>query len=245
VAIANLANAIGVGGEEVEIDSRNLATAFEAADVQKLKPTFEQVPIFQAANAALDTGIQQKRVLQKEYYPIFHFLGGFSLRGSGLGLNGTSSQSLGGNGVFPVVPNYQAALIINWNFLDWFRLHQEKRIQDERIIQQHQDANLVLQNLRTQDNQSRARVNAALELAANMPILTESARVAASQAEARYSTGLGSVAQVAEANQVLANARVQESVAKIAVWRAMLGVAAVHGDLKPFISEADRIQGAQ
>lgn len=245
VAAASLSNAIGLGGEEVEIDSRNLATAFEAAAVQKVKPTFEQVPIFQAAKQAMETGLQQKKVLQKEYYPVFHLLGGFSVRGSGLGLNGSTSQSLGGNGVFPVVPNYQAALIINWNFLDWFRLHQEKKIQDERIIQQHQDANLVLQNLRTQDFQSRARVRAALDLAANMPVLTNSARIAARQAEARYASGLGSVAQVAEANQVLANARVQEAVAKISVWRAMLGVAAVHGDLKPFISEADRIQGAQ
>jgi len=53
---------------------------------------------------------------------------------------------------------------------------------------------------------------------------------------------LSSVAQVAEANQVLAQSRMQFAVARIGVWRAMLSVASVHGDLHPFLAEADRVQ---
>jgi len=76
-----------------------------------------------------------------------------------------------------------------------------------------------------------------LHLAQNMPIQTQAARVAVNQSEARYKTGLGSIAQVAEANQTLANSRVQEAMAKVGVWRALLAVASVHGDIKPFLSE--------
>jgi outer membrane protein TolC len=99
-----------------------------------------------------------------------------------------------------------------------------------------------MQNLRTQDAQSRSRVKAALSLAENMPIQVKSAVIATQQAEARYRTGLGSVAQVAQANETLAQSRVQEAIARVGVWRALLSVASVHGDIRPLLSESDRVQ---
>ena len=241
LAMANLANTLGLGGKSLQIDATGLATTAEPADMQKELPFFEHVPILQTARAALTTAKAQKRVLDKEYFPVFHFLGGVNMRGAGLGVNGRpSGQDV--NGLFPLVPNYQVAMIINWNFLDIYRLRAEKKVQMQRIEQQNQDFNLVLQNLKTQDVQSRARVKAALALAENMPVQVKAAYMAASQAEARYKTGLGSVAQVAEANQVLAQSRAQEAIARVGVWRALLAVAAVHGDIKPFLAEADRVQ---
>jgi outer membrane protein len=241
LALANLANALGLGGKMVQINPVGLASASEPADLQKEVPFYDNVPILQASRAALTTVKQQKKILDKEYYPVFHFLGGVNMRGAGLDNKGRSSgQDV--NGLFPLVPNYQVAMIANWNFLDIFRLRAEKKVQMERIEQQNQDLNLVLQNLKTQDVQSRSRVKAALALAENMPVQVKAAAIAASQAEARYKTGLGSVAQVAEANQVLAQSRAQEAIARVGVWRALLSVAAVHGDINPFLAEADRVQ---
>jgi outer membrane protein TolC len=121
-------------------------------------------------------------------------------------------------------------------------LRAEKRVQTQRIYQQQQDYSLILQNLRGQDAEARAQVKAAVALAQNVPIQVEAANVAMRLAEARYSTGLGSVAQVAEAAQVLANSRVKLAAAHIGVWRALLQIAYVHGDLHPFVAEADHIQ---
>lgn len=242
IAVANLANTLGLGGQPVLINETGIVDVNEQAQIQQAQPVFDNVPILQAAGAALQVQMAQKKVLDKEYFPVFHFMGGFNVRGSGLSnLNGrpTSAQ---GSGTLPAVPNYTAALIINWNFLDIYRIRAQKKVQVQRISEQQQEYNLILQNLRTQDVQSRARVKAALALAENMPIQTEAARVAVNQSEARYKTGLGSVAQVAEANQTLANSRVQEAMAKVGVWRALLAVASVHGDLKPFLAEIDRVQ---
>jgi outer membrane protein TolC len=243
LAFANLANAIGLGGRMIEIDATGIAKHDEPADLQKAEPIFETVPILQAANAVLLSAVAQKKVLDKEYYPVFHLLGGFNLRSSGLSptIPGRR-QSENVAGVIPVIPNYQVAMIVNWNFLDIFRLQQEKKVQMERIFQQRQDINLILQNLRTEDVQARARVKAALQLVENMPIQVQSSLVAVQQAEARYRTGLGSVAQVAQANETLAQSRVQEAIARVGVWRAILSVASVHGDLKPLLSESDRVQ---
>ncbi len=243
LAFANLANAMGLGGRMVDIDASGIADKKEPAQIQKATPVFEQVPIFKAANSVVLSAMAQKKVLDKEYYPVIHMLGGFNLRSSGLSpIVPGRRQDTNVAGVLPVIPNYQLALIVNWNFLDVFRLHQEKRVQQERIYQQQQESNLVMQNLRTQDVQARARVKAALALAENMPIQVQASVIATHQAEARYKTGLGSVAQVAQANEVLAQSRVQEAIAKVGVWRALLSVASTHGDLHPLLSESDRIQ---
>ena len=243
LAYANLANSMGLGGKTIEVVAKGLAETAEQAQIQKSPPVFAQVPILQAANSVLTSAIAQKKVLDKEYYPVFHLLGGFNLRSSGLSsTKAGQTQSSEVSGVLPVIPNYQVAVIINWNFLDIFRLRQEKKVQQERIYQQQEESELVLQNLRTQDVQSRARVKAALALADNMPIQVHASLVATQQAEARYKTGLGSVAQVAQANETLAQSRVQEAIARVGVWRALLSVASVHGDLHPLLSEADRVQ---
>src|SRR5579885_2872387 len=241
LAAANLANAVGLGGVEISVIDKGIASLKEEANTQRAPPVFEEVPILQAAKASLLTAIAQRKVLSREFYPVFHWLGGVQNRGAGLNTKGRNT-SHDVFGVFPTVPNYQIALIINWNFLDWWRLHAEKKVQNLRIAAQKQDYDLVLQNLKTEDVRSRAQVRAALAIAENMPVQVASAEMAAQQARARYAVGLASVAQVAEANQVLAQSRMQLAVANVAIWRAMLAVASVHGDLEPFLAEADRVQ---
>ncbi len=243
LSFANLANSIGLGGTMIDINPTGIAEQDEPANIQKSQPVFEQVPILQASNAALRAALAQKKVLDKEYYPVLHFLGGVNLRGSGLSPTvAGANQSANASGTMPTIPNYQVALIVNWNFLDIIRIHQEKKVQLERIYQRQQDYNLVMQTLRTEDIQSRDRVQAALHLAENMPIQVQAAVIATKQAEARYKTGLGSIAQVAQANETLAQSRVQEAIAKVGVWRALLSVASVHGDLRPFLDEVNRVQ---
>jgi outer membrane protein len=242
LALANLANSIGLGGQSVAVEAKGIASYNEPGEIQKAAPIFENVPIVKASQAVLSTAIAQRRVLNKEYAPVFHFLGGFNLRGAGQALSGRGTDSQGAAGVVPIVPNYQLAMIVNWNFLDWFRIRQEKKVQDQRIAAQQYDYDLVLQNIKTEDVKARAQIQTAVALAANMPVQVEAAEMAASQALARYQTGLGSVAQLAEAKTLLAQSRMQEAIARVGVWRAMLQVAAVHGDLRPFMVEADRIQ---
>lgn len=242
LSVADLTEAMGVGGRVITIDPIGLTSEKEPAQLQKTTPVFENVPILKATQADLSATVAQRRVLDKEYYPVFHFLGGVQLRGSGLSPTAIP-QTQGASGVFPVIPNYQAGMIINWNFLDWFRIHAEKKVQDQRVIAEQQAYSLILQNLRAEDARSRARIKTAIQLAANMPVQVRAAEIAVDQAQARYKTGLGSVAQVAEANQVLAVSRMQQAVARVGVWRALLTVSSVHGDLKPFLAEAQRIQG--
>ncbi len=241
IAKANLSNALGVAGVEVDVVDKGLVTEVIKSGIEKSAPIFEQVPVLQASKAALLIALAQKQVLKKEGYPVFHWLGGFQMRGTPMDTKGKVTYR-DAAGFAPVVPNYQGALIVNWNFLDPIRLKYEKQVQDQRIVSQQQDYDLVLQNLKTEDSRSRSRLRTTIAIAQNMPVQVNASEQAVYQAVSRYKVGLGSVAQVAEANQVLAQSRMQEAVAKVAVWRAMLGVASVHGDLKLFLAEATRAQ---
>jgi len=240
LALAALANALGLGGQLVAIDPGGMITVTEPTDEQtRFVPFFENHPLAVAGKAAIARVAAQKRVLDKEYYPRFRWLGGVNLRGSNLNTSGRV-QSANVHGLFPVVPNWNIGLIVDLPFLDIIRIQAEKKVQLAKLSAERHAYDLIIQNLRTQDVQARARVKAAVELAANMPVQVEAGLAAARQAQARYEAGLATVAQVAQANEILADSRVKEAVANVGVWRALLAVASVHGDLRPFLDEAER-----
>ena len=66
------------------------------------------------------------------------------------------------------------------------------------------------------------------------------ARAATQQAIARYESGLATIDQVAEAQRLLTQAEIDDALAHLGVWRALLGVATAAGDLQPFIMEAGK-----
>lgn len=241
LAVAEFANSVGLGGQDVQIEPGKIALVSEPPDLQSMPPSFEMHPFALQGKATILTELTRKRVLDKEYYPVFRWLGGMNFRGSSLNIK-AREQSANASGFATAVPNWNVGLVIDFPFMDIIRIQAQKKVVLERISAERHAYNLILQNLRTQDVQSRARVKASVELAANMPIQVEAALTASRQAQARYQAGLGTVAQVAEANQVLADSRVKEAIAKVGVWQALLAVAAVHGDLKPFLEEASRFE---
>lgn len=238
--MAEVANSLGVGGQHISIDPEEIGIVSEPPDVQSMPPLFDSHPFALQSKASILTQVARRRVLAKEYYPVFRWLAGMNFRGTSLGIHGQDTSKTA-SGFAPGVPNWNVGLVVNFPFMDILRIQAEKKVVDQRIAAQRHSYEQVLQNLKTQDVQARARVNAAVQLAANMPVQVAAALKASRQAQARYEAGLGTLAQVTEANQVLADSRVKEAVAKVGVWQALLAVASVHGDLKPFVDEAQRM----
>ena len=77
-------------------------------------------------------------------------------------------------------------------------------------------------------------------MAADTPAEVAAAHAAAAQAGARYQAGLGAIDEVAEAQRLVAQAEIDDALARLAVWRALLGVAAAAGDLQPFLAEVGK-----
>lgn len=98
------------------------------------------------------------------------------------------------------------------------------------------------QILRDLDNQrAKARVNyeAATQILQNTPVQLRSARESLEQATARYKAGLISILEVAETQRALTNAEIDDSLARLALWRALLGLSIAEGDLSGFLAQAE------
>jgi outer membrane protein TolC len=73
-------------------------------------------------------------------------------------------------------------------------------------------------------------------IAANTPVQLAAARLSEAQARARYDAGLASIVEVADAQSLLAQATVQDELARVDVWRALLAAAVAQGDLASFLT---------
>jgi len=238
LALAELAFRVGIGGNSVEINPGGISKLTEPDDPQKAAPTFTNHPLTLAKQSLVNVRMANRKILEKEYYPKFRWLGGVNLRGTTFKTNRGDVEAPGISGLFPTIPNWNVGLVIDFPFFDIIRIQAEKKVVDQQINSAQQSYALALQQLKAEDVQARARVKASLELAANMPIQVQAANLAAQQAQARYQAGLATVAQVAEANQILADSRVKEAVTNVGVWKALLANAAVHGNLRPFLGAA-------
>ena len=94
----------------------------------------------------------------------------------------------------------------------------------------------ALLTVTSQQQAAAAMVQAARAIAANTPVQLAAARQSEAQATARYQAGLASIVEVADAQGLLAQAEVQDQLARIDVWRALLAQSAAQGTLAPFLS---------
>jgi outer membrane protein TolC len=72
-------------------------------------------------------------------------------------------------------------------------------------------------------------------VAENTPVQLSAARETELQARTRYKAGLATAVEVAEAQQLLIQATIDDALARLGVWRALLGLAGARGDLQPFL----------
>jgi outer membrane protein TolC len=79
-------------------------------------------------------------------------------------------------------------------------------------------------------------VRAARAVAANTPVQLAAAQQSESQARARYQAGLTNIVDVADAQGLLAQSEVEDQLARVDVWRALLAEAVAGGTLAPFLN---------
>jgi outer membrane protein len=194
-------------------------------------------PAAQADAAAIDVIRARERGLERAYRPRITVQSVFSGRGSGAEVPGQPSF---GNGLWLQVPNWAAAASITFPALDLFSINARKRVEAQNELAGAARYDQTVQSLTTQAVKARALVTAAVEIARNTPIARQAAADAESRARARYQNGLASITEVAEAQRLLAQTDADTAVARLSVWRALLALAQVRGDLKPFLDQTLR-----
>jgi outer membrane protein len=195
-------------------------------------------PAIVEQNAAIEQARAQLRVLERSYFPRFYLQGAAYARGTGAETNG---QRLGGvNGLAPNFQNYALGFSVTFPILDLPSVRAREAEQSAIVRSQTARSEQIAVELRAQWNRAVATLKGARRIAANTPIQVSAARSAVQQATARYQAGLGVVDEVAEAQRLLTQAEIDDVLARLSVWRGLLGIATAAGDLQPFVAEASQ-----
>jgi outer membrane protein TolC len=236
VSRANLGQFLGIDPAQTGVVAGNLVQL--PAEQSPASPNMASNPIVIEQSAVIEQARAQLRALERTYFPRFYLQAAAYTRGTGAETNG---NRLGGlNGLAPNFQNYALGFSATFPILDRPSIRAHEAEQNAVIRSQEARSEQILVDLRAQWNRAVAILNGARRIAANTPVQVAAARAAAQQATARYQSGLGAIDEVAEAQRLLTQAEIDDALARLGVWRGLLGIATAAGDIQPFVAEASR-----
>src|SRR5437773_3261672 len=233
VARAVLAQFVGVDPNQIALAAPKLLEL----PPNQAAPSFNTAanPIAVEQNASVEQAKVQLSVLDKSYYPRFFAQGAAYARGTGASIDGTR---LGGaNGLAPDVQNYALGLSVTFPILDLPSIRAKQAGQSAVIRSETARYRQITTDLTARWNEATATLEGSRKIAADTPVQVSAANAAFQQTSARYQASLGNIVDVADAQRLLTQAEIDEALARLGVWRGLLGVAIAAGDIQPFLNE--------
>lgn len=193
-------------------------------------------PAAREQDAAINEAKARAKILDKSYYPRFNVQGTTYARGTGANADFTTGGAMAGFG--PNIVNWGAGFTMTFPLgaLPGLRVQRQMEVTRGRIEMQRQEQ--LRQDLAAQLARAQAQFEGARRLVAKIPTQLAAARQTELQATARYRAGLGTIAEVADAQRLVAQGEIDLSLSHLAVWRAMLAISMAQGDLEPFLKAA-------
>jgi len=233
VALATLSALMGAAGNELKLDSGLLLNLPPADSLPNVAPAAN--PIAQDQMAAIRQVQAQEKVLSRTDYPRIFFQGEGLTRGSEISTNGSIIGNW--NGLAPARGNWIAGITITFPNVFDFRA----RSSQKQIAKAHENAEKALydktvQDLTGQVQSALAQLKGAQLVAQQTPIELEAARASETQSRARYDASLATLVEVSDAEALLAQAEMDDAVARLGLWRCLFNLAAAQGDLQPFLN---------
>jgi outer membrane protein TolC len=236
IARANLSRFVGLEPAQITLSAGKLLESPSSQPAPALNPAANPASV--AQNAVVEQLRAQLRILERSYFPRFYLQGSAYARGTGAGLNGTNLGGL--NGLAPSTQDYALGFTVTFPVADRPALRAREAGQAASIRAEEARYRQIATDLQARWNVAVATLEGARNVAANVPAEVSAARAATGQATARYQAGLGNIDEVAEAQRLLTQAEIDDSLARLGIWRGLLGVAAAAGDIRPFVAEASQ-----
>jgi outer membrane protein len=231
-ALDTLAAVMGTAGSAFQVDGSRLVDSLPRDSLPTASPSDH--PLARDQMAAVRQAQAEEKVLQRTDYPRFLL----QAEGFGRGSEVPNEGSIIGNwnGLAPARGNWVTGITIL--FPDVFSLKArsaEEQISkaDERSRQARYDQ--TLQDLTGQIQAARDQWKTAQLIAQETPVELAAARQSETQSQARYQSGLATLVEVADTQSLLAQAEMDDSVARLGVWRALFAVAYAQGNLQDFL----------
>jgi outer membrane protein len=234
VAEAVLARVLGnTAGPVTTIAADALLARLPAADIGPAAVTSH--PLAQVRQASVDFARTQEDIVARTDLPRVFVQSSLFARGSGGNANGTFDGGVDGLGLERA--NWAAGVQVFFpNVFDFSSLRARKAAAAATFRASSALYEEAVLTITSQQQTAAAVLQAARAVATNTPVQLAAAQQSEAQARARYDAGLASIVEVADAQSLLAQAEVQDQLARLDVWRALLGAAAAQGDLTPFVN---------
>ncbi|HZS44203.1 MAG TPA: TolC family protein [Blastocatellia bacterium] len=232
IARTNLAEAMGVTGTRVSVEQG----PFLDLPLDNVLPeiNISLHPLAISQNAAIGIVQAREQVLRHSYFPKFYLQSAFYARGTADLLNGQIDNS---KGWYPNVVNWASGVQITFPTLDIFSIRARRKVETNNEVAERARYDQTVQTIKAQELRARSEVEGARRIAANTPVQLKAAQETQIRATARYQADLTNVVEVAEAQRLLTQAEIEDAVARLKVWRALLFEAKARGDLKPFLQQ--------
>jgi outer membrane protein TolC len=237
IARSTVAQFVGLDLSQLNVSPGKLA---EQLPPDRPEPALETAanPLAIERNAAIAQEQSQLNAIERTYHPQFFAQGLAAARGTGLLSDGSRLGGL--NGLAPTTQNYGIGLTVTFPVMDRFAIREQEAMQSANIRAGQAQYLVIAANLQAQFHAAQAKLNGARRIAANTLVEVSSARTALQQATVRYQSGLAPIDDVAQAQRLLAQAQIDDALARLNVWRALLEIATARGDLQPFLAEASQ-----
>jgi outer membrane protein TolC len=236
VARAALGQVLGIAAATITIESGPLLKLPRNAPVAALEAG--RHPVALAQNAAIEAVKAREKSLDRSYFPKFSVEGTGYARGTGIDASGATGGAASGLG--PNIQNWAVGMNVTFPAFDLPSIRARKEVEHYHELAETARYDQVIQNLNGEMEKANATLAGARRVAENTPIQLEAAHATEQQATARYKAGLGTIVEVAEAQRILTQAEIDDALARLSVWRAMLAVAVAEGDLGPYLEEVKR-----
>ena len=233
---ANLSQFVGLEPSQIVVSAANLMELPPEQNVPPLNPSVNPAAVEEAA--LIEQLRAQLHILERSYFPRFYLQGAAYARGTGAEVNG---NNLGGaNGLAPNTQDYALGFSVSFPLFDRASTRAKEAGRSAEIRAETARYQQIAVEIKARWDGAVANLSGARKVAANTPVQVSAARAATNQATARYQAGLGNVDAVAEAQRLLTQAEIDDVLARLSVWRSLLNVATVAGDLQPFLIEASQ-----
>lgn len=235
VSRATLAEWMALPSAEIRTDPGRL---LEIPEMPPAPGPLSSHPVADLQRSAAEVPRARERALERAYYPRFNLQLAYYGRGTGALTDGSFESGL--DGLALDVSNWGAGLTLTFPVFDLASIRARKEIEAANGRAEAARYDQRLQELSGQLERARALVEGARRIAENTPIQLQAARTLEQQAAARYQAGLATVIEVAEAQRLLTQSEIEDALARLGVWQALLGEALAEGDLGPVLEQASR-----
>jgi len=193
-------------------------------------------PSAEERQAAVVEANARLRVAERSSLPRLTVQGTVYGRGSGASANGTLGSGADGLGLD--LYNWAIGLTATIPLLEQPAAHARRDMEAARLRVEEGRRDETEADLERRLRTAEASLRGARRVAEITPIGVDAARATGDQALARYRAGLGTIVEVADAQRLLAQAEIDDALARLRAWRSYFALVATRDSLDALLQAA-------